>query len=93
MDLLPKPSDFNICLSGGIDICSAIIGNPGLLINSNFYTPILTMSAYQHVDPRLILVLKAYGPHLEFWCMSQMLIKNIKQVSEQWSGGITIYEK
>lgn len=89
--MLEIPSFQNICLSGGIDICASIIGSPDLLINSHNYAPILCMSAYIHRDPRLVLLLKSYGPHLEFWCMTQMLQKNIKQVSEQWAGGITIY--
>ena len=80
-----------ICLSGAIDICAAVVGSPGLLINEEFYAPILCMSAYVHDDPRMVLVLKAYGPHLEFWCMTQMLSSNTTQVSEQWSGGICIY--
>jgi hypothetical protein len=44
-----------------------------------------------HDDPRLVLLLKSYGPHLEFWCMTQMLTKDVTQVSEQWSGGISIF--
>jgi len=81
----------NICLSGGIDIAAAIIGSPELLISDDFYAPILCMSAYVHSDPRLVLLLKSYGPHMEFWCMTQMLSRNITQVSEQWTGGITFY--
>jgi hypothetical protein len=49
------------------------------------------MSSYEHADPRMVLLLKAYGPHLEFWCMTQMLSRNITQVSEQWAGGLSIY--
>ena len=85
------PDFKNLCLSGGVDIAAAIIGTPDLLISDKFYAPILCMSAYVHFDPRLILVIKSYGPHLEFWCMTQMLSKNVVQVSEQWSGGMTIY--
>lgn len=91
MASLPEIQGAKICLSGGIEICSAISGLPDLLISEEFYTPILCMSAYTHADPRLVLLLKAYGPHMEFWCMTQMLTPNITQVSEQWSGGITIY--
>ncbi len=91
MSNLPKNNNFNICLSGGIDICAALIGYPGLLINEKNYSPILCMSSYKHIDDRLVLLLKSYGPHLEFWCMSQMLTPSTKQVSEQWAGGITIF--
>ena len=91
MASLPNPQGSQICLSGAIDICAALVGNPKLLISTDFYTPILCMSAYEHVDKRMVLVMKAYGPHLEFWCMTQMLTNNTTQVSEQWSGGLTLY--
>lgn len=87
------PDIGNVCLSGGIDIMAALIGNPQLLISEENYAPILCLSAYVHKDPRLVLLLKSYGPHMEFWCMTQMLSKNVTQVSEQWTGGITIFEE
>ena len=79
------------CLSGGIDILAALIGSPDLLVSKDFYSPILCLSSYVHMDPRLVLLLKSYGPHMEFWCMTQMLTKNTTQVSEQWAGGITFF--
>lgn len=91
MALLPKLEGAGVCLSGGIDICAAVAGVPELLISDEFYAPILCMSAYVHRDPRLVLLLKAYGPHMEFWCMTQMLTIDTTQVSEQWAGGITVY--
>jgi len=91
MQMEELPIFENICLSGGVDIIASLIGSPEILISDAFYTPILCMSAYVHADPRLVLLLKSYGPHLEFWCMTQMLTSSITQVSEQWSGGITIY--
>ena len=90
---LESPKNTEICLSGGMDIISSLIGCPELLISENHYSPILCMSAYVHSDPRLVLLLKAYGPHLEFWCMTQMLTKETTQVSEQWAGGISIFTK
>jgi hypothetical protein len=89
MEQLPKLG--NVCLSGGIDISAALIGSPELLINEDSYAPILCMSAYVHTDPRLVLLVKSYGPHMEFWCLTQMLSKGVTQVSEQWAGGISIY--
>lgn len=91
MSSLPNLAGANVCLSGGIDICAAVAGVPDLLISDEFYTPILCMSAYVHRDPRLVLLLKSYGPHLEFWCMTQMLTRDTTQVSEQWAGGITVF--
>lgn len=90
--MLSLPLVNNVCLSGGIDISAALIGSPEVLISEHFYSPILCMSAYVHSDKRMILCLKSYGPHMEFWCMTQMLTKKITQVSEQWSGGITFYD-
>jgi hypothetical protein len=66
---------------------------PDMLINSDYYSPILCLSSYIHSDERMILLYKSYGPHLEFWCMTQMLTPNTKQVSEQWTGGITIFRE
>ena len=92
MQSLPDPAGMSICLSGGVDICAALTGTPELLFSEEFYTPIPTMAAYVHSDERLALLLKAYGPHMEFWCMTQMLTPNVTQVSEQWAGGLTVYE-
>ena len=92
IELLPELHGAKVCLSGGVDICAALTGIPDLLISDEFYAPILCMSAYVHRDPRLVLLLKAYGPHMEFWCMTQMLTKDTTQVSEQWTGGITVFE-
>ena len=93
MNELPSSVDFNICLSGGKEICASIVAVPELLINEDDYAPILCLSSYVHVDERMVLTLKSYGPHMEFWSMTQMLTADIKQVSEQWTGGLTIFEK
>jgi len=85
------PNMNGLCLSGIYEIAAALVGSPDLLVNSEIYSPILCGSALKHTDERLCLMFKAHGPHLEFWCMSQMLAPTVKQVSEQWSGGITIY--
>ena len=85
------PLQDGLVLSGGIDTAAALIGTPGLLINKDTYPPILCLSALKHEDDKLMLCFKAYGHHLEFWCMSQMLTSEITQVSEQWSGGLTLF--
>ena len=90
MKSLKISSDLKIYLSGGMDICAAMIGCPELLYSTENYSPIPIMSAYVHKDNRLILLMKSYGPHLEFWCMTQMMTSKIKQVSEQWTGGLTV---
>jgi hypothetical protein len=93
MKELPFSNEFEICLSGGKDICASIVGSPEVMISDEFYSPVLCMTAYTHSDKRIILTLKSYGPHLEFWSMSQMLATGVTQVSEQWAGGITIFSK
>jgi hypothetical protein len=81
----------NLILSGTLDTSAALVGSPNLLVNINDYPPVLCLSAIKHSDDRLMLCFKAYGQHLEFWCMSQMLTPGQKQVSEQWSGGLTLF--
>lgn len=81
----------SLVLSGGFDAAAALTGSPGLLVNPDSYPPVLCLSAFRHQDPRLVLCFKAYGQSLEFWCMSQMLTPALTQVSEQWSGGLTLF--
>ena len=85
-------TSLNSCLSGPLEIVSASITYPSLLINTVHYSPILCMSGVRHVDDRLEAVLKSYGPHLEFWILSNVLTPGVEQVSEQWYGGLTIYK-
>ncbi len=80
-----------LILSGGLDVAAALVGSPGLLINDSNYPPVLCISSFKHSDENLMLCFKSYGQHLEFWGMSQMLCPGEEQVSEQWSGGLTIF--
>lgn len=80
-----------LVLSGVVDVSAALVGSPELLVNKEDYPPVLCLSALKHEDDRMILCYKAYGLHLEFWGMSQMLTPEVKQVSEQWSGGLTLF--
>jgi len=89
MGSLPFPND--LILSGGADTAAALVGSPSLLVNKEDYPPVLCLSALKHADEKLMLCFKAYGHHLEFWCMSQMLTSDVAQVSEQWSGGLTLF--
>tara|TARA_E500000331_G_C17163618_1_gene672813 strand:+ start:217 stop:1029 length:813 start_codon:yes stop_codon:yes gene_type:complete len=91
MDDLP-PFEM-MCLSGSLDICSAVIGNPQILFHEETYSPILCMTALEHQDERLTCLFKSYGPHLEFWGLGNQLLPGIPQVSEQWTGGLTFYQK
>ena len=83
----------NLCLSGPLEVATSLIGTPNLLISKTHYSPVLCLSGVTHIDSRLICCFKSYGRHLEFWCLSQMLSKNKKQVSEQWSGGLSFYSE
>lgn len=89
---LPKLEVVDLCLSGPCEIVYSLICYPNLLFDKQNYSPILCASSLEHNDPRMIMLFKSYGPHLEFWLMSQMLTPDKTQVSEQWSGGITIYK-
>jgi len=90
-EALPKTE--NICLSGPIEIISSLITDPSLLIHSSKYSPILCMSGVKHADNRLELCIKSYGPHLEMWALSNTLVPGVEQVSEQWSGGLTVFKR
>jgi hypothetical protein len=88
---LEKSERFNYCLSGHIEMSYSLALFPNLLYSPNHYSPILCVSPLIHSDKRMIPVFKSYGPHLEFWLMSQMMSPEVTQVSEQWAGGLTIY--
>ena len=85
------PGHPGLVLSGPLDVAAALVGCPELLLHDDAYAPVLCLSAVQHADPRLVCCFKSYGPHLEFWCLSQMLTPALKQVSEQWAGGLTVF--
>lgn len=89
---LPELKDLSICLSGHIEIIYSLIMYPDLLYSKTAYSPILCASALEHKDPRMIAIFKSYGSNLEFWMLSQMMTPTKTQVSEQWTGGLTIYQ-
>ena len=90
--MLELPPFENICLSGSLDICSALIGNPQMLINEETYSPMICLTALDHSDRRITCLFKSYGPHLEFWGLGNQLIPGIDQVSEQWTGGLSFFQ-
>jgi hypothetical protein len=85
------PAFAGLVLSGPLDVAAALVACPELLFHADAYSPVLCLSAVQHDDPRLMCCFKSYGPHLEFWCVTQMLTPTLKQVSEQWAGGLTVF--
>ena len=92
VNLLPKSEDFTMCLSGHVEASYSLAMYPDLLFARNNYSPILCLSALEPSDPRMVPMFKSYGPHLEFWLLSQMMTETQTQISEQWSGGLTIYK-
>jgi hypothetical protein len=92
ISVLPKISNLSLSLSGPFEIIYSLISYPQLLYSKNNYSPILCASALKHIDPRMVMLFKSYGQNLEFWLMTQMLTPTKTQVSEQWSGGITIFK-
>ena len=89
---LPKISQFDICVSGHLEIIYSLLMYPTLLNHPEAYSPILCASALIHSDERMVPIFKSYGPHCEFWLLSQMMTTKQTQVSEQWSGGLTFYK-
>lgn len=85
------PTHIPVCLSGPIEVSSVLTSYPSILFDKTSYSPILCLSGVAHYDERLIACFKSYGPHLEFWIISNCLLPGVEQVSEQWSGGLTIY--
>ena len=83
--------DFSIALSGPMEIASVLAANSRLLLNPTSYSHILCASGVTHVDNRLVLCFKSYGSNLEGWLLTKQLTLDIEQISEQWSGGITVY--
>jgi len=92
VNLLPKNEDFSMCLSGHVEASYSLVMYPDLLFDRKNYSPILCLSALEHTDQRMVPMFKSYGPHLEFWLLSQMMTETQTQISEQWSGGLTIYK-
>ena len=89
---LPPLPGVEMCLSGPFEIVYSLLSYPKLLFSKESYSPILCASSLEHSDPRMIMMFKSYGPHLEFWLLSQMLTPSKTQVSEQWAGGITVFK-
>ena len=85
------PTHLNSCLSGPLEIASSLIGAPNFLIHSDSYSPVLIASGSQHSDERLVPCFKSYGQHLEFWVLTNKLTLNVEQLSEQWTGGLSLY--
>ena len=86
-------SNLNYCLSGPIEIAKVLQERSDMLIDQDHYSPVLCAGGVMHSDERLIACFKSYGKRIEFWVLSNILTRGIEQVSEQWSGGITIYKK
>lgn len=82
-----------IVLSGAVDAAAALIGSPELLTNERSYPNHLCVSALQEPgDPEPIAyTFESYNPGLRFRYRSNILVAPYTQVSEQWSGGLTVF--
>jgi hypothetical protein len=86
--------NFSVALAGIHDVASALIATPDMLINPETYAPVLCLGGVAHSDPRYFFNFKSYGNHLEFWGMPRALtVGGPDQVSEQWSGVVSIFRK
>lgn len=84
--------NFQACLGGVLDVGSALLGTPNMLINEETYPPVLCLSGICHEDGRYTFNFKSYGNHLEFWGMPRALTLRTEQVSEQWSGVVSVFK-
>ena len=85
---------FYVSLGGIHDVSSALIATPDMLINYDTYPPVLCLGGIVHSDPRYFFSFKSHGNHLEFWGMPRALtIGGPEQVSEQWTGVISIFSQ
>ena len=84
-------SGFEVGLGGLLDIGSALVGTPDMLVNESAYPPVLCASGVAHEDDRYVFNYKSYGKHLEFWGMPRTLVAGVEQVSEQWNGVVSIF--
>ena len=81
-----------IALGGVLDVGAALVTTPTMLIDQTTYSPIICMSGVGHRDTRYCINVKSYGTSLEFWCMPSALTLGVEQVSEQWSGAISVFK-
>ena len=84
-------NEFEVGLGGLLDIGSALVGTPDMLVNESTYPPVLCASGVSHEDDRYVFNYKSYGNHLEFWGMPKTLVAGVEQVSEQWNGVVSIF--
>jgi len=90
--IINSDTSFYVSLGGIHDVSSALLASPDMLTNSKSYPPVLCLGGVAHSDPRYFFNFKSHGSHLEFWGMPRALTKDYpEQVSEQWSGVISIF--
>jgi hypothetical protein len=77
-------------LSGGAETAAALVGCPDLLFNKEVYPYHLCLSALQDPDERFFLSFEAYGQNLVFNRRSNVMTPTVKQLSEQFAGGLTV---
>lgn len=90
-EVTDERSYYQISLTGILDAASALAITPEMFVNPESYSPILCCGGCAHTDPRIALTFKSYGLRTEFWGMSNVLIPGVEQVSEQFTGGISVW--
>lgn len=78
-------------LSGGVEAAAALVGCPDLLLNKEVYPHHLCLSALQDPDERFFYSFEAYGLDLRFNRRSNIMTPTVKQLSEQFAGGLTVF--
>ena len=78
-------------LSGGLEAAAALVGCPDLLFNKEVYPHHLCLSALQDPDKRFFYSFEAYGHNMVFNRRSNLMTPTVKQLSEQFAGGLTVF--
>jgi hypothetical protein len=78
-------------LSGMAEASMALVGCPDLLLNKETYPHHLCLTALKDADERFFYCFEAYGYNLVFNRRTNVLIPGVKQLSEQFAGGLTVF--
>ena len=84
--LTSLPADFS--LSGGFDICAALVGTPELLLRTQGYAPMLWLGGLSTEKPMVAYHFEAYGYNLTFNRRA-----HLDAAAEYWWNGLTLIDR
>lgn len=87
-----KVGGFVLVLSGAVEAAAGLVGCPELLRNETAYPHHLCLSGIADPDEdRFVYTFESYGLNLAFNRRSNILVPGVKQLSEQFAGGLTLF--